>query len=154
MGKIIFDRLNKLGLQLPNPTKPVANYVPYVFTRNQIYISGQLAFNNGNLMHPGTLGEDVSVEQGQEAIEYCTLNLLAQLNSACKGDLHSVKNIIKINGFIKSAPHFIEQSTIMDSASNLLTNIFLDRGKHSRTAIGVASLPLGASVEIDGIFEI
>ena len=146
-------RLTELGITLPNPPAPVASYVPFVQSGNLVYISGQVSrAPDGD--HLGKLGGDVSLEAGQMAARVCGLNLLAQLKAACGGDLDRVVRVVKLNGFINVVPSYDPIPTVMNGCSDLMVEVFGDAGKHARAAVGVANLPMGMAVEVDGIFEI
>ncbi|RCK21985.1 RidA family protein [Thalassospira lucentensis] len=153
MAGKIDAHLADLGITLPAATAPVANYVPYVVSGNLVHISGQITMENGELKFVGKLGKDYQVEDGQKAARLCALNLVAQLKSAI-GDLDKVTRVVKLNAFVNSDPAFTDQPKVVNGASDTMVEIFGDAGKHARSAVGVASLPLGVAVEIDGIFEI
>ena len=153
MAGKIDAHLADLGITLPTATAPVANYVPYVIAGNLVHISGQITMENGELKFVGKLGKDYQVEDGQKAARLCALNLVAQLKSAI-GDLDKVTRVVKLNAFVNSDPAFTDQPKVVNGASDTMVEIFGDAGKHARSAVGVASLPLGVAVEIDGIFEI
>ncbi len=154
MAGTIEKRLQELGIDLPEAASPVANYAPWVVTGNQAVISGQITFWNGELQVTGRLGDGVSVEDGQKAARVCALNLIAQLRDACGGDLDRVVQAVKLTGYINCTPDFTDQAAVMNGASDLIFDVFQDRGKHARAAVGCAALPLGSAVEVDGIFEI
>ncbi len=153
MAGKIDTRLADLGISLPTATAPVANYVPYVIAGNLVHISGQITMENGELKFVGKLGADYDVETGQKAARLCALNLVAQLKAAI-GDLDKVTRVVKLNAFVNSAPDFTDQPKVVNGASDTMVEIFGDVGKHARSAVGVAALPLGVAVEIDGIFEV
>jgi enamine deaminase RidA (YjgF/YER057c/UK114 family) len=146
-------QLAELGISLPEAPTPAANYVPYVITGNLVYVSGQVSVMNGELI-AGKLGDDVDIETGQKAARNCALNLLAQLKAACGGDLDRVRRVVKLGGFVNATPDFTGPPQIINGASDVLVDIFGDVGRHARFAVAVASLPSGAAVEIDGVFEI
>jgi len=148
------ENLKKLNIQIPLAPKPVGAYAAYKKINNLVYISGQLSLkSNGNLIK-GKIGSDLTIDQGQEAAQVCAINIISQIKSACDGDLNKVKNCIKITGYVNSKDDFFDQPKIINGASELLVKIFDENGKHSRAAISVNSLPLGAAVEIEAIFEI
>jgi len=152
MSGRIEARLKELGIALPAAAAPAANYVPFVATGNLVFVSGQLPFENGQLRHKGIVGAGVSVEDAQAAARLCALNLIAQVRTAV-GDLDMVARVVKLGGFVASAPNFTDQSKVVNGASDLMVEVFGDLGRHARAAVGVAALPLGVSVEIDGVFE-
>ena len=149
----IEETLAKLGITLPTPANPLANYVPYVITGNLVFISGQISVAPGGPIK-GRLGEDMSLEDGVAAARVCGLNLIAQLKAACGGDLSRVKRVVKLGGFVNSAPTFFDHPKVINGASDLMVEVFGEAGKHSRAAVGSPSLPLGVAVEVDGVFEI
>lgn len=145
--------LAELGIELPTPVAPVANYVPYVITGNLVFISGQVSFGPEGLIK-GRLGDGMTLEDGVKAARACGINLLAQLKVACGGDLDRVKRVVKLGGFVASTPDFFDQPKVVNGASDLMVAIFGEAGRHARAAVSAPSLPLGAAVEIDGVFEI
>lgn len=149
----IDTRLTDLGITLPDAPAPAANYVPFVVTGNIVYISGQISQNAGGLIK-GRLGADLDVTAGSEAAKCCAISLLAQLKKACGGDLSRVVRAVKLTGFINSTPDFIDQPKVINGASDFLAAVMGDAGRHARSAVSAASLPLGVAVEIEGIFEI
>jgi enamine deaminase RidA (YjgF/YER057c/UK114 family) len=149
-------RLKEMGIALPSPAAPVANYVPYVRTGSLVVISGQLCLGlDGKLAdaHKGKLGDTVSPETGQAAARLCAINLLAQLRAAI-GDLDNVVRCVRLGGFINAVPTFAQLAPVMNGASDLMVAALGDRGRHARSTIGVAELPLDAAVEVEGMFEI
>ncbi|MGE0408210.1 MAG: RidA family protein [Amphiplicatus sp.] len=152
MGKID-QRLKELDITLPSPAAPVANYVPYVVAGGLAFISGQVSTAPDGLIK-GRLGEDMDVDQGAEAARACAINLVAQLKAAAGGDLDRVKRVVKLGAFVNSTPDFTDQPKVANGASDLMVAIFGEAGRHARAAVGAPSLPLGAAVEIDGVFEI
>jgi enamine deaminase RidA (YjgF/YER057c/UK114 family) len=148
----IDDRLAELGLTLPEPAAPVAAYVPAVIAGGLLHISGQLPFRDGQVM-TGRCGEDVDEAFGAAAAERCGVMLLAQIKAAL-GSLDEVERIVKLGVFVNSTPHFTAQPKVANGASELMQNVFGDAGKHARSAVGVAALPLGAVVEVDAIVAI
>ena len=148
--------LQKLGITLPTPAAPVANYVPFVRTGNLVVISGQLCLGSDGKMaeaHTGKLGAEVSPEAGKEAARLCAINLLAQLRAAV-GDLDRVTRCVRLGGFINATPTFAQLAPVMNGASDLMVAVFGDKGRHARSTIGVAELPLDAAVEVEGMFEV
>lgn len=150
----ISKRLETLGITLPVAAAPAANYVPYVISGNTLYLSGQLPVEGGKVAVTGIVGKDVTLDEAKRAAELCAINILAQASAALGGDLTGVKRLIKINGFVASAPDFTSQHLVINGASDLLVNVLGEAGKHARAAVGMACLPLNASVEIDAILEI
>ncbi|MDQ1193132.1 enamine deaminase RidA (YjgF/YER057c/UK114 family) [Brevundimonas vesicularis] len=146
-------RIAELGLTLPEPAKPVASYVSYVRSGNQVTISGQLS-NDANGGIKGTVGVDVTPEQALEAARLCGLNLIAQIKGACDGDLDRVVRIVKLGGFVQAGPDFTAIPAVINGCSDMMVEVFGDAGKHARSAVGVYKLPLGFAVEIDAIVEI
>lgn len=147
-------RLAELGVSLPPAAPAVANYVPYVVAGTLVHVSGQLPMEGGKPAVRGILGRDVTVEDGTRAARLCGLNLLAQLKAACGGDLDRVRRVVKLTGFVASTPDFIDQPKVVNGASDLMVEVLGDAGRHARAAVGAPSLPLGAAVEVDGVFEI
>ena len=145
--------LNKLNINLPKAPDPVGAYVASKIVGNLVYISGQLPLDNEGKLIKGKIGKDLNLEQGQESANLCALNLLAQLKKIT-GSLDKVKSCIKITGYVNSTDSFIDQPKVINGASDLISQIFGDKGKHARAAVSVNSLPLGASVEVEGIFEV
>ena len=154
MANIIDQRLKELNIELDVASVPAGSYVPYVITNNLVFISGQLPFINGKLTIKGKVGDNVSLDDAVKMSEACAKALLSQLKAACNGNLDKVNKVVKLGGFVASAPNFTDQPKVINGASDLIVNIFGDKGKHSRFAVGVAALPLNVPVEIDGIFEI
>lgn len=153
MSHTIDQRLAELGLTLPDAPAPAAAYVPYVLSGGIVYVSGQIS-QDANGLIKGKLGEDMSTEQGNEAARACALSLLAQLRAACGGDFGRLRRVVKLTGFVNSTPDFIEQPKVINGASELLVEVLGEIGWHARSAVGVASLPLGVAVEIEAMFEI
>lgn len=149
-------KLKDMGITLPSPAAPVANYVPFVRTGNLVVISGQICLGlDGKLAdaHKGKLGAEISPEVGQEAARLCAINVLAQLRAAV-GDLDTVVRCVRLGGFINAVPTFAALATVMNGASDLMVAALGDRGRHARSTIGVAELPLDACVEVEGMFEV
>lgn len=149
----IDTRLANLGVILPTPVAPVANYVPFVVSGNLVFISGQVSITPDGLI-TGKLGADVSIDRGIEAAHACGVNLIAQLKAACDGDLDRVRRVVKLGGFVNSTPDFFDQPKVVNGTSDLMVGVFHDAGRHSRAAVGAPALPMNAAVEVDGIFEI
>lgn len=154
MSGKIEARLKELGLDIPTPAAPAANYVPFVVSGRQVFLAGQITLWNGELKHVGKLGDSLAVKDGQEAARVCALNLIAQAKAACDGDLDRVARWLKITGYVNSTPTFADQAKVMNGASDLLVSVFGDKGRHTRAAVGVAALPFNVAVEVDGVFEL
>lgn len=146
-------RLAELGVTLPAAAAPAANYVPHVKAGGLLYVSGQVSMTEGELLQ-GTLGDTMSAEEGAEAARTCAIALLAQVKAACGGDLDRLKRVVKLTGFVNSAPDFGDQPKVVNGASDFLVELLGDKGRHARSAVGVAALPFGVAVEIEGIFEL
>ena len=150
----INQNLYKLSITLSHPTTPVANYIPFVKLDNKVFISGQLPIQDGELKFIGKLGDNISTEDGQKAAKICAINLLSHLKIACDGNLDKVLKCVKLGIFVNATADFTDHPIVANGASDLMVKIFGDNGKHSRFAVGVTSLPCGAAVEIDAIFEV
>lgn len=148
------ENLAALGLELPVAAAPVANYVGYAVSGKTVYISGQLPFRDGKLACVGRLGAGVSVEDGYAAGRQCGLNILAHLKAACGGDLDRVSRVLRLGGFVNCTPEFTDAPKCVNGASDLMVAVFGDSGRHARAAVGVASLPAGAAVEVDAVVEL
>ena len=148
------DNIKKLNLIIPDAPAPVGAYVAYKIIGNLVFISGQLPIDNNGKMIKGKIGKELNLEDGQKAAKLCVINILAQIKKAVNGDLDKVKNCVKITGFVNSSDSFIDQPKVINTASETLSTIFGEGGKHARAAVSTNSLPLGAAVEIDAIFEI
>ena len=154
MAGTVEKKLADLGIVLPKAAAPVANYVPFVRTGNFMVVSGQLCLDaEGQLVAKGQLGGSVSVEDGQKAARACAVNILAQLKAGL-GDLDKIARVVRLGGFINSAVGFADGPKVMNGASDLMVAAFGDKGRHARTTIGVAVLPMDAAVEVEGMFEV
>ena len=154
MAGTVEQALAKLGITLPTPAAPIANYVPAVRTGNQLVISGQICLGaDGKLVAKGQLGGPVSIEDGQQAARACAINLIAQVKAAL-GDLDKVVRVVRLGGFINSTSDFGEGPKVMNGASDLMVEVFGDKGRHARATVGVAALPADAAVEVEGLFEV
>jgi enamine deaminase RidA (YjgF/YER057c/UK114 family) len=154
MAGTVEQKLAGQGIALHEPPNPVANYVPFVRTGNLLFVSGQVCLGaDGKLIAKGKLGAGVSIEQGSAAARGCAINVLAQVKAAL-GDLDKVVRVVRLGGYINSTPDFVDGPKAMNGASDLMVAAFGDKGRHSRTTIGVASLPADAAVEVDGVFEV
>ena len=151
---MITDNLKKLNIELPNPPDPIGAYVAYKIIGNLLYISGQLPIESNGKIIKGKIGKNLTLEDGQQASKLCVINILAQAKKAMNGDLDKIKNCIKITGFVNSTDDFSDQPKAINPASETLSTVFGNNGKHTRVAVSTNSLPLGAAIEIDAIFEI
>ncbi len=149
----IENQLAELGIVLPEPTAPVANYVPYVISGKLVFISGQVSIGPDGLI-TGKLGRELDIEQGVMAAHACGVNLIAQLKAACSGDLDRVVRVVKLGGFVNCTDDFTGQPKVINGTSDLMVAVFGERGRHARAAVGAPSLPMDAAVEVDGVFEI
>lgn len=146
-------RLAELGLTLPAAPAPAANYVPFVILGEMLHVSGQIANGPAGLIK-GRLGEGMSVEEGAAAARACAMSLLAQVRAACGGDLDRLVRVVKLTGFVASAPDFTDQPKVVNGASDFMVAVLGEAGRHARSAVGVAALPLGVAVEVEGLFQI
>ena len=147
-------RLQKLGIDLGSPAPPAANYLPFVTSGKLVFLAGQIPITPSGMQFQGKLGADFSVEEGQEAARLCAINILAQLKVACDSDLDRVRRCIKIGGFVNAVPQFDQHPAVINGASDLMVEVLGEAGKHARFAVGAASLPFDAAVEVDAIFEL
>ncbi len=154
MAGRIDAKLAELGIALPSPMLPIANYVPYVTVGDLVFISGQLPAIDGKVAWTGKVGEQVSLDEAAKACRQSFVNLLVHLKAACGGDLDRVVQVVRLGGFIAAPPSFTQHAVPMNGASNLAVEVFGDAGRHARTTVGVASLPLDAAVEVEGLFRI
>lgn len=150
----IDQRLKDLNIDIPVPAKPVANYVGWVRTGNLVYTSGQVTLKDGKIEYQGKVGKDFSIEEAAKAARICAINVVAQLRDACGGDLGKIRRIVKVVGFVNCTPEFSDQPKVVNGASDLFVEVFGDKGKHARSAVGVGSLPLNVAVEVEAIAEI
>lgn len=149
-----FDtRLTELGIELPNPAAPAANYVPFVQVGDLVYISGQISMDTDGLVK-GKLGDGFSLDDAYAAARLCGINLISQVRAACGGDLDRLVRVIKLNGFVNATQDFTDHPKVVNGASDLMVEVFGDQGRHARAAVGSSSLPLGVAVEVEGIFQI
>ncbi len=153
MPGTIDKKLAELGIELPKPAAPIANYVGFVRTGSLLFVSGQLCLANGVPIAKGKLGREVTVEAGQAAARVCAINLLAQVKIAL-GDLEKVVRVVRLGGFVSAAPDFLGASTVVNGASDLMVAVFGAKGRHARTAVTVPVLPTDAAIEVEGLFEV
>ena len=146
------DRLRERGLTLPEPAAPLAAYVPFVRAGDLLHVSGQVSRDASGAVLRGTLGRDLDAAAGAEAARSCALQLLAQARAACGGDWGRLLRVVKLTGFVASAPDFTDHPKVVNGASELMVALLGDAGRHARSAVGVAALPLGAAVEVEGVF--
>ena len=153
MSNDIEKRLVELKITLPNAAAPAANYIPFVRVGNMLFVSGQVSQDSDGLVI-GKLGADFSLDEGYKAARLCGLALIAQVKSACGNDFSKLKRVVRLGGFVNCTGDFIEHPKIINGASDLMVEVFGERGTHSRAAVGSASLPMGVAVEVDGVFEL
>ena len=151
---VVSEKLKQLNIILPKAPDPVGAYVAFKKVGKLLYISGQLPIGSDGKMIKGKIGKDLTLEDGQQASKLCVINILAQANKAMNGNLDEIKNCIKITGFVNSTDDFFDQPKVINPASETLSTVFGENGKHTRAAVSSNSLPLGAAVEIEAIFEI
>jgi enamine deaminase RidA (YjgF/YER057c/UK114 family) len=151
---LIDKRLAELGIVLPKPAQPVATYVPWVRTGNLVYISGQGAMKDGKLQYTGKVGDTLSIEDAIASARLTGINIISHLRDACGGDLDRVKRIVKLLGLVNCTPTFGEHPKVINGASDLMVEVFGDKGRHARSAVGAPSLPFGLSVEVEAIVEV
>jgi enamine deaminase RidA (YjgF/YER057c/UK114 family) len=154
MAGEIDSRLAELGIEIPEAAAPVANYLGYVQSGKLVFVSGQVTLKDGEFLYKGKLGESISLEDGQAAARLCAINIIGQLKAACGGDLDRVRRIVKLGGFVNSTPDFTDQPKVINGASDLMVEVFGDKGRHARAAVSAGSLPVGIAVEIDAVAEI
>lgn len=149
----VSSRLAELGIELPAPRAPVANYVPYIFTGSQLYISGQVSVDaSGGVT--GVVGEAVDLEGAKRAARICGINLIAQIGAALGGEFERVRQIVKLGGFVQAGPDFFDIPQVINGCSDLMVEVFGDAGRHARSAVGVYHLPLNFAVEVDAVVEV
>jgi len=154
MSNVIESRLAELGIELPTPPAPVASYVPYVVSGKLVYISGQVTLGPAGLKYVGIVGKEISLEDGQSAARLCALNVIAQLKAACGGDLDKVARCVKVGVFVNAVPGFDKHPEVANGASDLFVEVFGDKGKHARAAVGAGSLPRNVACEVEAVFEL
>ncbi len=150
---LIDENLSAMGITLEAATPPLANYMPFLITGNLLFISGQLPMKDGIVQYTGHLGSDIGIVQGQSAAKLCAINILQQAKSAL-GNFYTLERCVKLGGFVNATPDFNDHATIMNGASDFIVKAMGDNGRHARAAVGVASLPLNATVEVEAIFQI
>ena len=148
------SKLSKLNLILPEAKKPVGNYVATKIVNKLIFVSGQISIDKDGKLIKGKLGKDLNTDEGYKAAERCALNIIAQINKTCDGDLNKIKSCIKLTGYVNSTDDFIDQPKVINGASDLISLIFGQFGEHTRAAVSTNSLPLGVAVEVDAVFEL
>ena len=153
MGRVE-ERLRALSIELPQPSKPGANYVPWARSGQLVFLTGQLSQWNGERRFIGKLGREFGVEEGKAAARLCALNLIAHARDAVDGDLDRISRIVRVAGFVNSMPDFVQQSQVLNGASDLFVDVFGDAGRHTRMAVGVAALPYDVAVEVEAAFEL
>ena len=144
----------QLGIELPTPAPPAGAYVPFVVAGRLLLVAGQLPMWNGTLKYDGRVGAEITLEDGIAAARLCGLNLLAQARAACNGDLDRVRRVLRLGGFVQAAPGFTDHPKVLNGASELMVEVFGQAGRHVRVAVGAASLPMAAAVEVEAMFEI
>jgi enamine deaminase RidA (YjgF/YER057c/UK114 family) len=154
MSGRIAARLKELKIELPKAPAPVANYVPFVRTGSLLFVSGQITMGPAGMEYIGTLGKSVDVESGKRAARLAAINVIAQAAAALGGDLDRVVRVVKVTGFVNAAPDFQQHPDVINGASDLFVDVFGDAGRHARAAVGASSLPRGAAVEVEAIFEV
>ena len=154
MAGSIDAKLKELGIEVPEPAAPVANYVPFVVVGKLVFISGQVPLVDGKPQYIGKVGTTFSVEEGQQAARICAINLIAQMRAAAGGDLDKVKRVVRLGGFVNSTPDFTQQPSVVNGASDVMVEVFGDKGKHCRTAVSAGALPLDVAVEVDAVIEL
>ena len=153
MSGNIDARLAELGIELPNPPAPAANYVPFVQVGDFVYVSGQISMDANGLVK-GKLGDGFSVDDAYAAARLCGINLIAQIRAACDGNLDRLVRVVKLNGFVNATQDFTDHPKVINGTSDLMVEVFGEQGRHARAAVGSSSLPLGVAVEVEGIFQI
>src|SRR5689334_4032408 len=148
------SRLKELNITLPTPPAPVASYVPYVISGNQVFVSGQVTIGAKGLEYVGTVGKELSLEDGKAAARLCAINVIAQLKAACGGDLDRVKRVVKVTCFVNAVPGYAQHPEIANGASDLFVEVFGDAGRHARAAVGAGSLPRNVATEVEAVIEI
>ncbi|WP_420562710.1 RidA family protein [Thalassobaculum sp.] len=154
MAGTVDARLAELGIEIPTPASPAANYVPFVRSGNLVFVSGQIPMVNGKIEGVGVVGKDLTTDDARKIAEICAKNLIAQAKAACDGDLDKVARVVKLGGFVRCTPDFTEQPEVVNGASDLMVAVFGDKGRHARFAVGTNALPRGVAVEVEAVFEL
>ncbi len=154
MAGTVDGHLKELGIEVPTPAAPAANYIPFVRTGNLVFVSGQIPFVAGKVEGVGKVGKDLTTEQAKAIARICAINLIAQAKAACDGDLDRVIRVVKLGGFVNCVDGYSEQPEVINGASDLMVAAFGDKGRHARFAVGTNSLPRGVAVEVEAIFEV
>jgi len=154
MAGTVEGRLRELGIEVPTPAAPAANYIPYVRTDNLVFVSGQIPLVNGKVEGVGKVGLDLTTEQAKAIARICAVNLIAQAKAACGGDLEKVVRVVKLGGFVNCVDGYTEQPEVVNGASDLMVAAFAEKGRHARFAVGTNALPRGVAVEVEAIFEV
>ena len=154
MAGTVDARLAELGIEIPTPASPAANYVPFVRSGNLVFVSGQIPMVDGKIEGTGVVGKDLTTDEARKIAEICAKNLIAQAKAACDGDLDKVARVVKVGGFVRCTPDFTEQPEVINGASDLMVAVFGDKGRHSRFAVGTNALPRGVAVEVEAVFEL
>ena len=150
----VYENLKNLNLEIPKAPDPVGAYIAYKKTANLLFISGQISIDSNGKITKGKLGKDLTIDQGRAAAKLCAINIIAQAKKACNENLENIKNCIKLTGYVNSTNEFNDQPKVINGASEIISAVFGENGKHTRAAISANSLPLNAAVEIDAIFEL
>lgn len=154
MAGTVDGRLKEIGIEIPTPAAPAANYIPFVKTGNLVFVSGQIPIVAGKIEGVGKVGKDLTTDQAKAIARICAINLIAQAKAACDGDLDRVVRVVKLGGFVNCVDGYTEQPEVVNGASDLMVEAFGDGGRHARFAVGTNSLPRGVAVEVDAVFEI
>ena len=154
MAGTVDARLAELGIEIPTPASPAANYVPFVRSGNLVFVSGQIPMVNGKIEGVGVVGKDLTTDEARKIAEICAKNLIAQAKAACDGDLDKIARVVKLGGFVRCTPDFTEQPEVVNGASDLMVAVFGDKGRHARFAVGTNALPRGVAVEVEAVFEL
>ena len=154
MAGTVDGRLKELGIEIPTPAPPAANYIPFVRSGGLVFVSGQIPIVAGKIEGVGKVGKDLTTEQAKAIARICAINLIAQAKAACDGDLDRVARVVKLGGFVNCVDGYAEQPEVINGASDLMVAVFGDQGRHARFAVGTNSLPRGVAVEVEAVFEV